>query len=82
MKIQVKHVLSTYPIDVDVLEHDCYAILDYSIEEYSFYSPTPQQIEEGTDHEQTGYMAVCNQCGTDMPSINVWAEIDEGRDYE
>ena len=77
MKIAVKQEPSTYPVEVEVLEHDCYEADDYTIEKYTYYSPTPQQIDEGTDRDETGYMAVCNRCGADMPNIDVNAEMEE-----
>lgn len=77
MKIKVKAIPSTYPIEVDVLEHDCYETMDYSIEEYTYYSPTPIQVDMGTDRDEKGLMAVCNVCGGDMPSVDVWGERDE-----
>lgn len=79
-RIQVKQIPSTFPIDVEVLEHDCYEADDYHVEEFTFYRPTPQQIDEGTDRDEVGTMAVCNICGVDMPNIDPIE--DEEPDYE
>ena len=77
MKIAVKDISKPQEVDVEWLDHDCYALNDYTIEEYTYYSPTPQKIDEGTDHDETGLIAVCNKCGADMPEIDAYAEQED-----
>lgn len=78
MRIKVKGLSNSQPIDVIVLDHDCYDIADYSIEKYDYYHPSPQQVDEGTDHDEIGYVAICNLCGRDMPHIDLYSEeLDE-----
>jgi hypothetical protein len=72
MKIEVKSSSRAYKVPVEVIEHDCYETDDYTIEAYTYYQPTPQQIDQGTDHDETGYIAVCNVCGEDMPDIDLF----------
>lgn len=88
MKIKVRQAprfVDTIP--VEVIEHDCYEDPDYTIETYTYYQPTPQQIDAGTDHDETGMIAVCQKilmngeaCGKDMPDIDTWG-MDEP-DYD
>ena len=81
-QITVRDESKPETVDVEWLEHDCYELNDYTIEEYTYYSPTPQQIDEGTDHDETGLIAVCNKCGADMPDVEVWGADDDGDYYE
>jgi hypothetical protein len=69
--------------DGTVVDHDCYAedTMDYTVETYTFYQPTPEQIDNNTDHDEEGRMAVCVTCGEDMPNIDVTPDepdYDEG----
>ncbi len=69
--------------DGTVVDHDCYddETMDYRVEQYTFYQPSPQQIDQGTDHDEVGHMAVCNTCGEDMPNIDLSDHFEEP-DYE
>lgn len=55
-----------------IVQHDCYEHLDYHIEEFTVYQPTQAEIDQGTDKDETGHMAVCNFCGKDMEAIEIW----------
>jgi len=77
MKIAVKDLSKPATVEVEWLEHDCYALNDYSIEEYTFYSPTQEQIDMGTDQDEKALIAVCNKCGADMPEIDVYADQED-----
>lgn len=77
MKIEVQGESETQVIDVEVMEHDCYDLNDYSIEQYTFYSPSQEDIDNNNDRDQVGLMAVCNKCGADMPMIDVQEGLGE-----
>lgn len=77
MQIQVKSSSRAYKIPVEVLEHDCYELNDYTIEEYTYYAPTQEAVDNGTDRDETGLIAVCNGCGKDMPEIDVYEGVGE-----
>jgi len=59
--------------DGSTVDHDCYddELMDYRVENYTTYHPTPQEIDAGTDHDVENSIAVCNTCGADMPNIDV-----------
>lgn len=86
--LAIKSISSKTTVRVEVLEHDCYEDPDYSVESYTFYQPTQQQIDTNTDHDETGHMAVCQKvlangeiCGEDMPNIDLLDYgIDDGSD--
>lgn len=87
-QLAVRSFSRSYRVQVEVLEHDCYEDPDYTVESYTFYQPTQEQINNNTDHDETGYMAVCQKvlgngeiCGEDMPHIDlVDYGIDDGPD--
>lgn len=71
MTIEVTYIPHPVKVDVEVIEHDCYELEDYTVEEFSFYRPTQEQVNNNTDHDEVGYMAVCNHCGEDMEHIDL-----------
>lgn len=79
--ITVKQLSRAYTVPVEVLEHDCYEAMDYTVEEYTFYQPTPQQIDTNTDRDEIGHIAVCNVCHEDMPEVDLSDYYDDGEDY-
>lgn len=89
MKVQVKSSSRAYKVPVEVIEHDCYEDPDYTIESYTYYQPTQQQIDQNTDHDETGLIAVCQkilangeECGKDMPDIDVWGMDEPDEEYD